>query len=61
VFVLQWYPVHSVGAASGVEFFRADTVHEMRRDIIVYILQHLYSVNVTNASQYSHHVLAPLS
>jgi len=61
VFICQWFPAHSVGAVSGVEFSRADTVDAERHGIIQYITRHLYSVSPTNASQYPHHLLAPIS
>ena len=57
----QWFPAHSTGAVSGVEFLRGETVEEGRQDIIEYISHHLYSVSATNASQHEHHLLAPIS
>jgi len=57
---LQWFPAHSVNSWSGVGFYTADTVTDIRRDIISFISQHLYTVQATNASQHAHHLLAPI-
>ena len=61
LFTFQWYPVHSNGAMSGVEFLRSDIVDDDRHDLIEYIADRLYTVNATNASQHGHHLLAPVS
>jgi len=58
---LQWFPAHSVNSWSGVGFYTADTVTDIRHDIIGFISKHLYTVRATNASEHSRHLLAPIS
>jgi len=61
VLFFQWFPVYCIGAGSGVEFERSDTVSDARHDVIDYIAHHLYSVAATNASQHPHHLLSPIT